>query len=119
MKEQIMALVFKSIVTILTAILSIIIPYFIAKFKAYIEEKGKAVQYNRALGIARGMYFGLEDEFKDIEKSGDIKKEEMKNRLLKIFPTLTDVELDSINKDISHTINTGIKELNNPIVINN
>src|SRR3712207_7042091 len=76
MKEQIMALVFKSIVTILTAILSIIIPYFIAKFKAYIEEKGKAVQYNRALGIARGMYFGLEDEFKDIEKSGDIKKEE-------------------------------------------
>lgn len=118
MKEQIMTLLFKSFMTLLGAILSITIPYCISKFKAYIEEKGKTVQYNRALGIARGMYFGLEDEFKDIEKSGEIKKEEMNSRLLKIFPNLTEVELEAINRDICHTVDIGIKELNNPIAIN-
>lgn len=118
MKEQIVTLIFKSLIALLTAILSIAIPYLIAKFKAYIEEKGKAVQFNRALGIAKGMYFGLEDEFDGIQKAGQMKKEEMDRRLLELFPSLTQVELDAINKDICNTINNGIKEVLQPIEIN-
>ena len=117
MKEQILALVFKSLMTLLAGILSIAVPYLIAKFKAYIDEKGKAVQFNRALSIARGMYFGLEDEFSGIEKAGQIKKEEMDRRLLELFPSLTQIELDAINKDICNTIDDGIRELATPIEI--
>ena len=60
----------------------------------------RANNYNRAREVAIGLYTLLEDEFAHIEKAGAQKREEMNRMLLERFPSLTQVELDAINKEV-------------------
>ena len=96
------------VVTIVMAILGIIFTIvltYLGKFKTWIVNKVGAQTYNRALEVAKGLWYLLEDEFKDVQKAGAEKRAEMNKRLLELFPTLTQTELDAINKHV-HTLIT-------------
>ncbi|ABQ23648.1 hypothetical protein [Clostridium kluyveri] len=68
--------------------------------KQALAAKKEATSYNRALSVAKGLYYVLEDEFKSLAKAGDAKRAEMEKRLLEIVPGLTQSELDAINKEV-------------------
>jgi hypothetical protein len=56
--------------------------------------------YNGARVFAIGLYTLLEDQFADVIKAGALKKAEMEKLILAKFPTLTQAELDAINKEV-------------------
>ena len=72
--------------------------------KQALAAKKDAYNYNRALNIGNGLYYALEDEFKDLAKAGEQKKAEMEKRLLEIIPGLTQNELDAINKEVCNGV---------------
>lgn len=119
MKEQLTNELVQFVISILGIVatyLLMIAQNYIREMKVQLLEKGKADQFNRALQIARGMYFALEDEFKSVEKAGLDKKAEMEKRLLEVIPGLSQVELDSINKQIWVEFNDKVvKEVLSPI----
>ena len=60
--------------------------------------------YDKAILIAKGLYYVLEEQFATIEKSGVQKKAQMENYLLQLFPSLTQIELDAINKTVCEEV---------------
>jgi hypothetical protein len=111
MKEELL----NQLVTFVLSLVGILSSYALAKLGNYLKAKQDKLitekgidNYTRALNIAKGMYYVLEDEFKDIEKSGLEKKVEMDNRLLKLIPELSQEELDSINKQIWNDVKENI-----------
>ena len=122
MKEQLMS----QLVQFLLGVIGLVATYVLGLLGSYLNAKKQQVvikqgadNYNRALSIARGLYLVLEDEYKDIEKAGLDKKDEMDDRLIQVIPSLTKAELDSINKticdefkkDIVDTLLTPAKEV--------
>lgn len=111
MKEQLMS----QLVQFIISAVGILLTYALTKLGQFLNEKKQEVvakkgveNYNRALNIARGMYYVLEDSFKDIAKAGEDKKAEMDARLLEVIPQLTQNELDAINKQIWNEFNEHI-----------
>ena len=87
------------------AILGVIAVQVVAKAKTWVVAKVGQTTYNRAVEVAKGLYVLLEDEMNDLKKAGDEKRKEMEKRLLEQFPTLTQTELDSINKTVWESFN--------------
>ncbi len=107
MKEQILSMGVQFII----GVFGIIGTFVLKKAADAIEVQKQALaakkgadNYNRALSVAKGLYYVLEDEFKDIAKAGDAKRVEMEKRLLEIIPGLTQNELDAINKEVCNGV---------------
>lgn len=108
MEEQLLNL----LVNFILGVVGIVSTFVLAKLSQYLEAKKNEVatkkgidNYNRALQIAKGLYFVLEEEFKDVAKAGLEKKAEMDKRLLQLVPALTQEELNAINKQICTEFN--------------
>ena len=116
MKEQLINQLIQFIMSVLgiagTYLLAVISTKVNAEKKAVVAKTGSD-NYNHALKIAKGMYLLLEDDFANVEKAGEQKKDEMGKKLLNVIPELTKEELDSINKEVWNMFNKGILE---PIV---
>jgi hypothetical protein len=80
------------------------------QLKQYLVTKYGVTTYDRAREIAIGLYYALEDEFKEIAKAGEQKKQLMQQKLLEVIPTLTQVELDALNKEIWYMLDEKAKE---------
>ena len=94
-------------VALVTAILSVLGVFainWIAKSKDYVISKIGQTNYDKAMIIAKGLYYLLEEQFASVEKSGVQKKAQMENYLLQLFPSLTQIELDSINKTVCEEV---------------
>jgi hypothetical protein len=59
-----------------------------------------AETFDAAREFAIGLYTMLEDQFADVLHAGALKKAEMDKLLLEKFPSLTQADLDSINKAV-------------------
>lgn len=67
----------------------------------WIKGKIGADTYDKAMEVASGLYIYLEDKYGDAFKQmGETKKAEMIAMLKTQFPTLTDTELEAINKTV-------------------
>lgn len=122
MKEQLL----NQLVQFVIAVVGILSTFALAKLSQFLEAKKLEVankkgidNYNRALQIAKGMYLVLEEEFKDIAKSGIDKKTEMDNRLLQLIPELSQEELAAINKQIWSEFNDKVVKVVTTPVENN
>jgi len=94
-------------VALVTAILSVLGVFainWISKSKDYVISKIGQTNYDKAMIIAKGLYYLLEEQFASVEKSGVQKKAQMENYLLQLFPSLTQIELDSINKTVCEEV---------------
>ena len=80
------------------------------KLKDLTIAKIGASNYNQARDVAIGLYYALEDDFKGLTASGAEKKIVMDNKLLSLFPTLTQIQLDAINKEIWNMVNTKVAD---------
>ena len=103
MKEQILSMGVQFIIGVLgiagSFVLKKVADAIEVQKQALVAKKG-AYNYNHALSVGNGLYYALEDEFKDLVKAGDAKRAEMEKRLLEIIPGLTQNELDAINKEV-------------------
>ena len=120
MKEQILSMGVQFII----GVFGIIGTFVLKKAADAIEVQKQALaakkgadNYNRALSVAKGLYYVLEDEFKDIAKAGDAKRVEMEKRLLEIIPGLTQNELDAINKEVCNGVMKICTEILKPIEV--
>jgi len=93
-----------ALVTALLSVLGVFAINWIAKSKDYVISKIGQTNYDKALMIAKGLYYVLEEQFANIEKSGVQKKAQMENYLLQLFPSLTQIELDAINKTVCEEV---------------
>ena len=93
-----------NLVTLILSIIGIIIVGLLNKFKIWVAAKIGTETYNRAREVAVGLYTLLEDEFQGMLNAGAEKREKMNQLLLAQFPTLTQTELDAINKEVCATI---------------
>ena len=107
MKEQILSMGVQFII----GVFGIIGTFVLKKAADAIEVQKQALaakkgadNYNRALSVAKGLYYVLEEEFKSLAKAGDAKRAEMEKRLLQIIPGLTQNELDAINKEVCNGV---------------
>lgn len=78
--------------------------------KEWIIVKTNKAVYENALCVAKGMYYVLEEQYNS-PKNGAQKRNAMNQRLLKLFPSLTPDELDSINKQVCNEIKSAINIL--------
>ena len=70
-----------------------------SQFIDWLKTKTNKDTYDQAMKMAEGLYIYLEDKYGEaFKKMGAVKKAEMETMLLEKFPTLTQAELDSINK---------------------
>jgi hypothetical protein len=81
------------------------------KYRQVLIVKFGADTFNAARNFAMGLYTLLEDQFATVVKAGELKKAEMEKMLLARFPTLTQAELDAINKDVWFVMQTVGTEL--------
>ena len=98
-----------SIISIIVSVIGVSCIGLLNKAKAWIVAKVGSETYNRAREVAIGLYTLLEDEFDGIVGAGMDKKAKMEKLLLEQFPTLTQTELDAINKDVCATIKTQLE----------
>jgi hypothetical protein len=106
-----------AIIAIVAAILSGVgIAGVLALLKArdVLVVKVGADTYNAARTFAIGVYTLLEDQFAGVIKAGEAKKAEMEKMLLAQFPTLTQAELDAINKDVWAAMQNAFGDLFGP-----
>lgn len=103
MKEQVLSI----LIQLILGVVGIIAGYVLKKISNALElqkqssiAKKGAYNYKHALNMAKGLYYVLEDEFSSLKKSGNNKKSEMEKRLLEVIPSLTQNELDAINKEV-------------------
>ena len=89
-----------NLVTLILSIIGIIIVGLLNKFKVWVAAKIGTETYNRAREVAIGLYNLLEDEFQGMANAGAEKRAKMEQLLLEQFPTLTQTELDAINKEV-------------------
>lgn len=94
-----------AILQVVGTVLGIVALNLVTKVKGLVIEKTSKETYDRAVEVAKGLYVLLEDEFKEVEKAGKEKAEQMRDRLLQLFPSLTDDELDAINKIVWESFN--------------
>lgn len=94
-----------TLLQLIGGILGIIAVQVVAKAKNWVVTKVGQTTYDRAVEVAKGLYVLLEDEMSDLKKAGEVKKREMERRLIEQFPTLTQTELDSINKIVWESFN--------------
>ena len=80
------------------------------KLKDLTIAKIGASNYNQARDVAIGLYYALEDDFKGMTASGAKKRTVMDNKLLSLFPTLTQIQLDAINKEIWNMVNAKVAD---------
>lgn len=99
-----------NLVTIIISIIGIVIVGLLNNFKAWIAAKLGTETYNRAREVAIGLYNLLEDEFQGMLNAGAEKRAKMNQLLLAQFPTLTQTELDAINKEVCAAIKAEIKQ---------
>lgn len=107
MKEQILSMGVQFIIGVLGIVGSFVLKKVadaVEVQKQALAAKKGADNYNRALSVAKGLYYVLEDEFKSLAKAGDAKRAEMEKRLLQIIPGLTQNELDAINKEVCNGV---------------
>ena len=89
------------VLTALASILAKVLYNLIQSAGKWLQQKLGMDTYNQALEVAMGIYISLEDKYRDSAvKMGDVKKAEMRALLLQRFPSLTEVELESINKSV-------------------
>jgi len=104
---QITPLLVNLAVLVFTALIGILGVY-INKQKTLIISKIGKTQFDKAMTLATGLWYFIQDNYP--EWSADQKIKEMETKLLATFPTLTQIELESINKAthalIKNTINT-------------
>lgn len=93
-----------ALITALLSVLGVFVINWIAKSKDYVISKIGQTNYDKAMIIAKGLYYLLEEQFASVEKSGVQKKAQMENYLLQLFPSLTQIELDSINKTVCEEV---------------
>lgn len=87
--------------TIIIIVIGYPIYFLIPKIDRWFKVRTKSIIYNNAKNMSYGIYTLLEDKYKDtIAKMGDIKRREMEQILLSEYPTLTQNELNSINKEV-------------------
>ena len=101
-----------NLVTIIISIIGIIIVGLLNKFKIWVAAKIGTETYNRAREVAIGLYTLLEDEFQGMANAGAEKRAKMEQLLLAQFPTLTQTELDAINKEVCAAIKAEIHKSN-------
>lgn len=95
-----------ALITALLSVLGVFVINWIAKSKDYVISKIGQTNYDKAILIAKGLYYLLEEQFASVEKSGVQKKAQMENYLLQLFPSLTQIELDAINKTVCAEVKT-------------
>lgn len=98
-----------NLVTIIISIIGIVVVGLLNNFKAWIAAKLGTETYNRAREVAIGLYNLLEDEFQGMLNAGAEKRAKMNELLLAQFPTLTQTELDAINKEVCAAIKAELK----------
>ena len=94
-----------TILQMIGAVLGVIAVQAVKAGKNWVEAKIGQTNFNRAVEVAKGLYVLLEDEFKEVEKAGEEKKDIMRQRLLEQFPGLTETELKAINKLVWESFN--------------
>lgn len=100
------------LVPILSLVVTSVITMVGVNVRKYLNSKTSNENYQLARSLAFGIYQLLDDKYKNQEVAGSVKAKEMSEMLLSMLPTLTHVELQSINKEIHH-INKE-KEKNEP-----
>lgn len=101
---DIMEILQPAIITIVAAITGVVgsmLAVLLKKGLSWLKIKIGADVYDQAYEVAEGLYIYLEDKYgNELRKMGDVKKKEMEEMLLEKFPTLTQTELDAINKSV-------------------
>ena len=93
-----------TVIGILAVALTKYIISYLKKGKESLIQKIGQTQYDRAYNVAVGLYYLIEETYPELKEKGEEKKAEMEKLLLETFPTLTQAELDSINKQVCETI---------------
>lgn len=92
--------------TALAGLVGTLLSFGLKRLEEYLKVKLNKETYDHALEVAKGIYVFLEDKYRDeIESFGTIKKQEMEELLLQKFPSLTQLELDAINKAVWESFN--------------
>ena len=90
------------LVPILSLVVTSVITMVGVHVRKYLNSKTSNENYQLARSLAFGIYQLLDDKYKNQEVAGSVKAKEMSEMLLSMLPTLTHVELQSINKEIHH-----------------
>ena len=88
-----------AIVTVVAGLIGTYGAKFLKTAIEWIKSKVGTNTYNTAKEVAYGIYVYLEDKY-NISGMGETKRKEMEALLLERFPSLTQAELDSINKEV-------------------
>lgn len=101
---NVMEILQPAIVSIVVAIAGVVGSFLAVLLKKglnWIKIKIGKDTYDQAYEVAEGLYIYLEDKYGDeLRKMGEVKKKEMEDMLREKFPTLTQTELDAINKSV-------------------
>lgn len=101
---NVMEILQPAIVSIVVAIAGVVGSFLAVLLKKglnWIKIKIGKETYDQAYEVAEGLYIYLEDKYGDeLRKMGEVKKKEMEDMLREKFPTLTQTELDAINKSV-------------------
>lgn len=101
---NVMEIIQPAIVSIVVAIAGVVGSFLAVLLKKglnWIKIKIGKDTYDQAYEVAEGLYIYLEDKYGDeLRKMGEVKKKEMEDMLREKFPTLTQTELDAINKSV-------------------
>lgn len=113
MSDQIMPIVTQAILNILGVIIiylsTVIVQYFNKKRQALIKQMGSD-EYNMYYNIAKGIFYAVEQEYRNIPNSGKEKAEKFNDLLLEKIPSLKQEDLDHFREAIVGEINTQIKQ---------
>ncbi|EJO5347239.1 hypothetical protein NRP93_001313 [Clostridium botulinum] len=108
-----MPIVTQAILNILGVIIiylsTVIVQYFNKKRQALIKQMGSD-EYNMYYNIAKGIFYAVEQEYRNIPNSGKEKAEKFNSLLLEKIPTLKQEDLDHFREAIVGEINTQIKQ---------
>lgn len=102
MEFDIMKILQPIIIATITVIAGLVGTYgakFLKKAIDWVKTKVDANTFKNAMDVAYGLYIYLEDKY-NVSGMGETKRKEMEAMLLEKFPTLTQEELDSINKAV-------------------
>lgn len=101
---NVMEILQPAIVSVVVAIAGVVgsfLAILLKKGLNWIKIKIGKETYDQAYKVAEGLYIYLEDKYGDeLRKMGEVKKKEMEDMLREKFPTLTQTELDAINKSV-------------------
>lgn len=93
---------------IVTYLVTVLLSYLSKKKEVLIKQLG-AEQYNFTHNIAKSVFYGVEQQFKNIPVSGNDKRKIFDELLLKQIPSLSQDELDHFREAIVGEINIQLK----------